>query len=233
MTVLTDRPPGLASVATPCRACVDEPATVLDHSYLARAGWFVVERLLADHDAEALAAEASAVHATATVQRTDRPRHEDDGPRGQPARWLESTTGGPLLEAFYNAPLLADHLADLTGVRWRPSGSNATYSYYRAAGHHLDLHRDVDECDLAVITCLQRSGAGLPALELYPAAGHRSLTSIRSAPANDVVSVDLAAGESLVLLGGFVAHRLPPLGAGHVRVVAPMCFTLRAPRSIW
>ncbi len=226
MTLLTDRSTGLASVATPCRACADEPSAVLDRSHLARAGWFVVERLLADHDVEALAAEAATAHATATVQRTDRPSDEDAGPRGQPARWLESATGGPLLEAFYNAPLLADHLADLTGVRWRPSGSNATYSYYRAAGHHLDLHRDVDECDLAVITCLQRTGAGLPALDLYPSAGHRSLSAIRAAPADGAVSVDLAAGESLVLLGGFVAHRLPPLGAAHVRVVAPMCFTL-------
>jgi hypothetical protein len=204
---------------------------VLDRSSLARSGWFVIERLLTGSDVEALAAEAAQLHPTATTQRTDRPHDEDSGPRGRPARWLESATGGPLLEAFYNAPWLTGHLRDLTGLGWRPSGSNATYSYYRAAGHHLDLHRDVDECDLAVITCLHRSGAGLPTLDLYPAAAHRPLGAVRAAPNDDLVSVDLAAGQSLILLGGFVPHRLAPLGAGQVRVVAPMCFTLADARA--
>ena len=40
------------------------------------------------------------------------------------------------------------------------------------------------------------------------------------------MAVDLAVGDSLVLLGGHVPHRLPALGAGQVRVVAPLCFTL-------
>ncbi|HYN35265.1 MAG TPA: hypothetical protein VES40_21750 [Ilumatobacteraceae bacterium] len=185
-----------------------------------------MERLLDDADVRALAAEATAHHTRAREQHTARPIDEATGPRGQPARWLESAVGGPLLEAFYNAPALSEHLATVTGLRWRPSGSNATYSYYRAPGHHLDLHRDVDECDLAVITCLYRSGEQLPSLELFVDAGHLSLDSIRSTMQYGAVPVDLAVGESLIVLGGFVAHRLAELGPHQVRIVAPMCFTV-------
>lgn len=202
------------------------PVAVLDRSPLARLGWHATSHFLGDGAVAALAAEASACHASANVQRAERPPDEDTGPRGQPARWLESAVGGPHLLALYHSPRVLAHLRAITGLAWRPSGGHGTFSYYRAPGHHLDLHRDVDDCDLAVITCIQRSGTGVPGLVLYPGRCRDSLRAIRATPDVGAVTIELAIGESLVLLGGHVPHRLPALAAGQVRVVAPLCFTL-------
>lgn len=238
-----------ATVVSPCRSCGDRanppgpsPQTVATGAALARspiAGteWFVVERLLSDAIVSALAVEAFGAHLRATEHRVGRPDDEDHGARGRPARWLESADGGPLLQACYTSPSLLAHLARLTHVVWRPSGANATFSYYRRAGHHLDLHRDVEECDLAVITCLHRSnrlrGGDPPCLELFPGAAHLTISQIRRRHGErgdlEPVLVDLEAGSSLVVLGGHVAHRLPPLEDGQLRIVAPMCYQAVGP----
>ncbi len=128
-----------------------------------------------------------------------------------------------MLRSLYLAPVLCELLAELTSMSWRPSGTDGSYSYYETPGHHLGVHRDVAECDLAVITCVERWGS-VPPLQIYPndlrtPIGEVDLTG------GDIVEVDLRAGESLVLLGGVVPHRLPPLVGAGGRTVAPLCFT--------
>ena len=172
-----------------------------------------------------LRAEAFACHRNAIEVHRAEPTDEDRR-RGDPARWLESAPGGNRLAAFYRAHALTALLGRLTGIPWSSSGEQATYSYYRRAGHHLGMHRDVEWCDLAVIICVDHTGAPLEggtALELHPARSGEPISAIRARPEGGI-SLPLAPGQALVLLGGIVAHRLPPVAAGEVRIVAPLCF---------
>jgi hypothetical protein len=116
----------------------------------------------------------------------------------------------------------------MTGVAWTPSAQLGTYSFYCRPGHHLDLHRDVDACDLAVIACLYEHGAPAAgtagALCLWPGRRHERLAAIRADPERGRVVVRLVAGEAIVLVGGIVPHAIAPLGEEHTRIVAPLCF---------
>jgi hypothetical protein len=206
---------------------VEAVRVALGASSLMAAGGWRTARLLTQGAVRALADEAVRCHASAEVVRLDRSPDEDSR-RGNPARHLESAPGGGRLRALYRAPPLTALLRRLTGVDWVPSGGQAAFSYYRRAGHHLDVHRDIDVCDLAVITCIHETGApdrGLAgALCLWPTRTGERLAAIRADPDGGRVAVRLRPGESLVLLGGLIPHRLEPVAAGHVRIVAPLCF---------
>ena len=188
-------------------------------------GGALVARLLDDHTLKRLTEEAWACHPQAVEQRVQR---ADDAAalRGDPNRWLENAPGGPVLQAFYGSSTVLATLAGLTGLRWRTAGGLGTFSYYRRQGHHLGLHRDLDICELAVITCIyddSPAGGIWGALRLYPSRSHDGLRAIVADPRGGV-DVHLRSGDSLILLGGLVPHRLLPVRAGHVRVVTPLCY---------
>lgn len=196
-------------------------------SDLVRAGGFARFPLLGGELLGRLRAEATALHPYAQEQRTGVPEDEDTV-AGNPARWLDMAAGGVTLDALYRGAALRDELTRLTGVRWQPSGGAGTYSYYHRAGHHLDVHRDTAWCDLAVIVCVRDSG-GRPdresgVLQVYPSRIREAVSAIRGRPAAGALPVRLRPGEAVALLGGVVAHRLVPLDAGQVRVVAPLCY---------
>jgi len=202
-------------------------ATLRQSPLMASGGWRLTE-LLTPAARTALAEEAVRSHsAAAQVVRLDR-SPDEERERGNPARYMEWAPGGSRLRAFYHAPPLLALLRRLTGLDWTPSGEQAAFSYYRRPGHHLDVHKDIDACDLAVITCLHEDGApadGLAgALCLWPGRTGDRLTEIRADPAPGRVPVRLRPGESIVILGGLVPHRLEAMAEGHVRVVAPLCF---------
>jgi hypothetical protein len=201
--------------------------TLRESTLLAGRDGFTLTRLLSPPAAAVLGREALRCHASASVARLDQ-SPDEDARRGNPARHLESATGGPGLQRLYEATALRGVLRALTGLDWAPSGPVGSYSYYRRPGHHLDLHRDIEECDLAVITCVYEHGAPADgpsgALELWPGRSGDRLADIRREPERGRVEVRLRPGESILLLGGVVPHRVAPVGAGHVRVVAPLCF---------
>ncbi len=183
---------------------------------------------LLDHDGlEALRRDALASHPSADEMHAPEP-DEEVWRGGSPERWLESAPGGDALKAFYGSPSILDLLQRLTGLAWTQSGLIGTYSYYRRPGHHLGVHRDIDECDLAVITCVHdssRSAAGLGgSLCLYPERTGDTLAELRARPDDGAEYVQLEPGQSVVLLGGLVPHRVLPVGEGHVRIVAPLCY---------
>ena len=203
----------------------------LGASPLVAGGGWLRTRLLSPRALSALAQESAGCHAaTGEVVRLDR-SPDEDVTRGNPARYMESAPGGPRLRAFYYAPPLLALLRRLTTLDWTPSGDHAAFSYYLRPGHHLDLHRDIDACDLAVITCIHEAGApagGVAgALCLWPGRTGERLAAIRAHPSEGRVVVRLRPGESVVLLGGLIPHRLEPVAEGHVRVVAPLCFRAR------
>jgi hypothetical protein len=193
-------------------------------SQLVADGGFVVTRLLAPAQTDTLRREAVVCHRRARSCRIPEPPAGPEA-RGQPDRWLDVAVGGPRLQEFFcSSPVLAV-LADVTGATWRPHGRQGTYSYYRAEGHYLGVHRDAAGCDLAVITCLSDTTPDAGGnLVVYPGAATRPLGSVRADPADGAHTLRLRPGESAILLGSLVPHRVAPTTAGQVRVVAPLCY---------
>lgn len=201
-----------------------EAAKRLGESPLAQGGGYAVTRLLSARARGVLAREALRMYPQAEVWRRDRSTDEL-AVGGDPARLLELGPGGPALNRLYAASTVARLLRGLTGLDWIPSGDAGSYSYYRRPGHHLGLHQDVDECNLALIACVHERGAVADGtsgvLQLWPG---RELPDVRRDPKPGRVLVRLQPGEALVLLGGVVPHAVSPVEAGHVRIVAPLCF---------
>lgn len=202
----------------------------LARSDLAAGGGFLVCRLAPAAEIAALRREAVACHRHATACRVPRPPAGPEA-RGQPDRWLDVAIGDAVLRSFFHAPAVLGQLAALTGMACRPHGVLGTYSYYRAPGHYLGVHRDAVGCDLAVITCLgdtvtDDEGGGQ--LVVYPGGATRSLAAVRAEPGRGAHRLRLRPGESAVLLGSLVPHRVTPVGPGQIRIVAPLCYDLAA-----
>jgi hypothetical protein len=146
---------------------------------------------------------------------------------GRPRRNFINASGGQLQQAFYHAPWLLDFLRGLTHSALIPTGPSGTYSYYARPGDFLDVHRDVVECDLAVISCLNEGpmddGDG-GRLSLYPERLFEPLSSIRATPQQGAVKVRLELGQTIVLYGGIIPHALLKVAEGQARVVSVLCY---------
>lgn len=190
-------------------------------------GGAAVAQILAPGELVELQEEAFAAAAQAQMAWVPRPIDDARG-KGDPERWLDVAPGGATLHRHYHSPKIRELLAQLTGLRWMTSGDQAGYSLYRCAGHHLGLHRDIDACEIAVITCVYDDRPPLAgsagSLVLYPSRASDSLAQIRSSMDAGAILVTLRPGDSLVLLGGQIPHRLLPVAAGHTRIVAPLCY---------
>jgi len=195
-------------------------------SRLLRGGGMLRTRIAARAELAALSADSLRSHADAVEARVEAPSSDE---RGDPDRWLESAPGGSALDAFAGAPDMLGLLRRATGVTWQPAGPG-TWSYYRREGHHLGVHRDLAVCDLAVITCVRDEGGGASSgvLRLWPTRARESLNALRDDDRGGI-DVHLEAGDTILLLGGVVPHRVLPLAAGHVRIVAPLCFRVSSP----
>jgi hypothetical protein len=210
-------------------AALDSIRSTLAAGLLARSGGILVASILDVDSLASVAEEASALHSTAETYRVE--AHDGEEHRGgEPDRWLESAVAGPRLRALYSSRGLTDLLAEVTGLRWSPSGGDGTYSYYRRPGHHLGLHRDVEECDLAVIVCVADDYEADPGLAgtlcLYPQRASEPLSAVRADSERGAVHIRARPGQAALLLGGIVPHRLVPVGPNHERVVAPLCFSV-------
>ena len=178
----------------------------------------------------ALAYEARAAYAESTRQE----RADGDGAEGRggmPPRALQSAGGGTVQDALYAAPGLHALLSAHCGAQVMPSGNRGSYSYYVQPGDFLDTHLDVDSCDVTLITVLHDDtdprdpGGGLA---VYPGMLGAPLSGIRAAPARGMALIKARPGQSILLLGGLVPHRVEPLGAGQ-RVISALCFRAAAP----
>ena len=134
-------------------------------------------------------------------------------------------------DELYASPGLSAVLSEQCGAPIVPSGNRGSYSYYVQPGDFLDTHLDVDTCDVTLITVLYDDidlddVAG--ALAVYAGRFSASLSSIRAAPDEGVGFVKARPGQSIVILGGLVPHRLVPLGAAGQRVISALCFEAAA-----
>jgi hypothetical protein len=189
----------------------------------ARGGLAVLSGLLSEPDFTILRSEALAMErgAQRSVSAGD---GEESWRGGNPARAYRGARGGQVQYGFFSNPLLAGFLSDMVGFRVELSGAGS-YSYYDAQGDFLALHRDVLQCDVAVLTCLENSDAAEGGcLRTYPDFMGEPLASIRCHPSPPRVDAVFGPGETAVLLGGCVPHEVTPMAPGQRRVVSILCF---------
>jgi hypothetical protein len=174
----------------------------------------------------ALFAEAIELYPSATAQQSwDPDREEIRG--GKPRRSLITTTAGAVQDAWYASESLRLTLSDLVGLPVTQAGNRGSYSYYAREGDFLDVHRDVETCDVAVITVLhdntpatEHSGA----LVVYPGRIDEPLSAIRSRRQHGAQIVKLAPGQTIVLFGGVTPHCVLPVREGQLRIISVLCF---------
>ncbi|HTL31164.1 MAG TPA: hypothetical protein VL282_18170 [Tepidisphaeraceae bacterium] len=145
----------------------------------------------------------------------------------QPRRRKRNVGGGPAQIAMYHDPRLLRFLSAETGVRLIESGERGSYAYYARAGDFIGLHRDTSYCDLVAITVLldnsdQADPSG--ALVLYPDRIGETLSSISATPKRGAEMYKLSPGQTLIMFGGVVPHRVIPTRNGQLRVISALCY---------
>ncbi len=189
-------------------------------------GFLGLPDLLTKPIAQKLAVEALAIRpkGVRTVHReiTD---FEERG--GKPARAFRSSPAQELHRGVYCSDRILSMLSDLCGIPVVALGAG-TFSYYEEPGDFLGLHRDIIGCDLAVISCLSASSLEIDdgCLMAYPNHIDATFSAIRKAGRGAAVPVPLGFSESVVILGGFVAHEVTPMTAGNERIIAVTCYRL-------
>lgn len=193
---------------------------------LSRGGFDLYEGLLDERFREQLLAEA--LEQCIEALECDIPASDGEEIRGGiPARRFLNAMGGPVQDAFYRAPWVLNFLRQLTAPSLVPTGVRGTYSYYVRTGDFLAVHRDIQTCDLAVITCLQ-DGAVVEGdggnLCLYPDRFLEPLSAVRSTPEEGALRLRLDAGQTIALCGGIIPHALLPVAEGQKRIVSVLCY---------
>ena len=210
---------------------MSDPLHALVHGPLGRAGGVAVFDGVPDSGTcTALAHEAHAAYPESSRQVLE-DGDAADGRGGMPQRALHTAGAGAVQDALYASPWLHAFLAAQCGTPIGPSGNRGSYSYYVQPGDHLGLHLDVDTCDVTLITVLQDdTDPADPAggLAVYPRALGAPLREVRAAPEEGMAVVKARPGQSIVILGGLVPHRVLPLGASGQRVISALCFSAAA-----
>jgi hypothetical protein len=148
-----------------------------------------------------------------------------EGRGGFPARAYRLGPSGDLHWALHGCQQMTDTLGGVCGLMVSPTGSG-TFSYYEEAGDFLALHRDVLQCDIAVITALTACTRDRTEGELvvYPDFMREPLSTVRAAGRTAGLSVPLDRGHTMILLGGIVPHEVAPTCPGQERIVAINCY---------
>jgi hypothetical protein len=202
----------------------DPPAEVLQSRLFASGGYLVVRGLFDEETLQALQEEAGRVRIEAErMLVTDSDGTEGRG--GFPARAYRSGPGGELHWGLHGCQQMAERLAGICGFGVSASGGGS-YSYYEQTGDFLAVHRDVLQCDIAVITSLTSCTMDCPAGELvvYPDLIREPLSTARAAGRIAGTSVPLDRGHTMILLGGILPHEVAPASPGQERIVAINCY---------
>lgn len=190
-------------------------------------GILVVDDLVSRERCRRLLQEASGRLEQATESRvTGVDKEEIRG--GNPARRFVSTPGGQEQMCLYQCSSTINRLSELCGTSVRPTGKCGTFTFYRP-GDFLSLHRDIESCDVSVITCLldrhePHSRGGMT--QLYPHRQSEPLSQVRATPGRGGLQLRLPVGSTLVFLGGLIPHLIETLGPKDLRIVSILCYRL-------
>jgi hypothetical protein len=200
------------------------PEEILQSPLLAAGGYLVVRGLFDEETLQGLRAEAEIARAEAERMLVA----DSDGTEGRggfPARAFLVGSGSDLHWGLHGCQQMAETLGCLCGFAVSATGGG-TYSYYEQTGDFLALHRDVLQCDVAVITSLTHCAADGSTGELvvYPEFIREPLSAVRSAGRASGICVPLDRGHTIILLGGIVPHEVAPTCAGQERIVAINCY---------
>ncbi len=202
------------------------PASIRKSPLMKEGGFQIFQGVIDARIRNAMLSEAMGLLPSGTACEVSIPDNEEVR-GGKPRRSFINSQGGPVQHAFYSAPWLLDFLRGLSHNRLTPTGALGTYSYYIRPGDFLETHRDILECDIAVISCLSEgpmdNGDG-GRLCLYPERLFERLSSIRATPDQGAVKVRLDPGQTIVLYGGIVPHGLRKVAAGQARIVSVLCY---------
>lgn len=191
---------------------------------LERGGVAVVQGLLGDALQEQLLAEATERLAEAERFVTNGRNLEWRG--GNPARVYRAAAAGREQYRVFSCKSMLDALSELCGHAVQCSGTGS-YTYYHDTGDYLGLHRDIERCEVATITCLEDDGPELRGgLRAYPEYAGRPLVAIyEDRPLG--VELPTRPGDTIVIAGGIVPHEVTPIVAGQRRTVALACYAPR------
>ena len=204
------------------------PAPVRNSYLMSKGGFDVFEGLLDQPTLDLLLSEA--VMLAASGNQSDVPISDGEEVRGgSPARRFLNTGGGQVQTAFYQADWLIDFLSKLCDAPVTPTGTHGTYSFYVRSGDHIFIHRDIESCDLAVITCLYDNAGpdcdgGI--LYLYPGRLFEPLSAIRVTPEQGAFGVRLQCGQTIIMFGGLIPHAILPVAEGQMRIVSVLCYSI-------
>ncbi len=192
---------------------------------IASGGALVLDDLFAPSWFAALRHEGLSSRQNATEQR----KNERDGAEwrsGNPARFLATGKAGPVQSEIYAELGLTKKLSRFTGRPVRQTGEEGSYSYYDRPGHFLGLHRDIKRCDVTLITCLEKVDGIRPsgALRVYPAAVRAGLNDVHAG--HQGRDIQMAEGQSVLLLGGCIPHEVLPAEIGYRRAISVLCFEM-------
>lgn len=146
---------------------------------------------------------------------------------GCPLRRFTTVPGDSQLDFFYHSEAVRDLLRHLIGFPMSPSGHRGQYIFYSECGDHISTHRDIESCDVVMITCLFDSRPREPlggTLYFYPDRHNEPLSLIRQTPEQGCVGIKLTMGQTLILFGGMVPHGIIPMASKQIRVVSTLCF---------
>ena len=200
------------------------PEEVLQSRLFAAGGYFVVAGLFDEDTLQALRAEAE----TARLEGRRAIVADSDGTEGRggvPARCYRSGAGGELHWGLHGCEQMTETLTHVCGARVSATGGG-TFSYYEEEGDFLAVHRDVLQCDIAVITSLTHSRVegSTGELVIYPQFIREPLSTVRSVGRSAGTFIPLDRGQTIILLGGLVPHEVAPTSAGQERIVAINCY---------
>jgi len=208
-----------------CQVLPPLPAPIARSPLMRKGGVEVLDGLLAGGLLRQLQLEAMACWPRAARQDVGEEDPKERG--GMPPRRFFTAGGGPVQKAMYDAVWMHRTLESVVGVPVETTGSQGTYSYYVEPGDYLDLHRDIVTCDIAAISLLFNDGAmagEAGSLCIYPKRCREPLASIRKDIDRDAYLVQPEVGQTVVLMGGVVPHRVLPVPPEQRRIISVLCY---------
>jgi hypothetical protein len=153
---------------------------------------------------------------------------DEDRKAGARIKRLVARGGAPQC-VLYHDPEMHSFLSVETGLSLAPSGSHGIYAYYVRNNDFIGLHRDTSPFDVELITSLYDTHPDNEqgSLAIYPTRTTESCESISKTSKKGKEIIKLKPGQSMLILGGVIPHRVVPVFADQIRIVSSLSFSVK------